>query len=359
MHWLLKIFISITALGLLAGCTSEARKRLEPTPRAIGSLNQLAVIADQDVWDGAVGDSISFYFASAYPILTQPEPLFDLKHFTPEHLAAESLRKELKAYLIVGDLNDQGSPTTDIIMEDLGTERINRAHEDPSYRTSVGRNRWAQGQVAIYLFALGEEALGSEVAKRFPSIAGVVQEQYREQINATAYQAKSNAQVNDKIAELIGCRLDIPGDYRINLEKEKTLWLMKESDMATFNFLIDRRPYESQKQFEKENIIALRDELGKLVSSSAVGSYMRTNPVDLPVYTKKIDLGGAYAVEARGIWEMEGDFAGGPFISYLILDEGTNEIIFIDAFLLAPGERKRNLMLYMEHIVHSSFQLSL
>jgi hypothetical protein len=35
----------------------------------------------------------------------------------------------------------------------------------------------------------------------------------------------------------------------------------------------------------------------------------------------------------------------------MVLDEPNSELLFIDAFVLAPGERKRNQMLYLEHIV--------
>ena len=129
---------------------------------------------------------------------------------------------------------------------------------------------------------------------------------------------------------------------------------MRENELIVSNILIHKMPYKSLDQFKKVNIIALRDELGKAyVSSSIEGSYMRTNPVDLPVYTQTTQLGGAYAVEARGIWEMEGDFLGGPFLSYLILNEPKGELIYIDAFVLGPGERKRNQMLYLEHIISS------
>ena len=120
------------------------------------------------------------------------------------------------------------------------------------------------------------------------------------------------------------------------------------------NILIHKIPYRSQDQFKKEHIIALRDTLGKYnVSSSLEGTYMRTNTVDLPIYTQSVKLGGAYTIETRGIWEMEGDFLAGPFVSYLILNEEKTELIYIDAFVLAPGERKRNPMLYLEHIVSS------
>ena len=339
---------------ILTACTEEARRRLEPTPIAIGSINQLAVITDKTLWKSSIGDSINFYFGSPYPILPQPEPLFDLKHFNVAELYEKPTRLELKAYLIVADLDDTDSPTTQMVMEDLGPERIRRAKEDPSFATNVGRDRWAMDQVIIYLFGYGEEKLKKHLIENFPAIAKVVQSQYQEQIDATAYLGGTNNQAINQIRAKMGLYLKVPIDYTLTLEQDKTVWLKRETDVATSNILLHVVPYKNQGQFSKEQIIALRDSLGKaLISSTIEGSYMRTNPIDLPVLTQTVDLANAYAVEARGIWEMEGDFLGGPFSSYLILNEKDSELIFIDAFVLAPSERKRNFMLSLEHIVKS------
>ncbi|MBK8502745.1 MAG: DUF4837 family protein [Saprospiraceae bacterium] len=350
--------VLINLVVILAGCTDEARKRLEPTPNAVGSLNQLAIISDLDLWEGAIGDSISYYFGSAYPILPTPEALFDLKQFTPDDLDAESTRRELKAYLVIADISDEQSRTTAMVTQDLGSEKILRARQDTSYHTSMGRDRWARDQVIVYLFAAGKRDLTKQVVKQFPAIAKIIQEQYRHQIGATVYQGGENKMIMNRISDLFGCQLSIPADYRITIEDENTLWLMRENELIVSNILIHKMPYKSIDQFKKDQIIALRDDLGKsYVSTTIEGSYMRTNPIDLPVYTQSVRMGEAYAVEARGIWEMVGDFLGGPFVSYLILNETKSELIYIEAFILAPGERKRNQMLYLEHIL-SSFQLN-
>jgi hypothetical protein len=338
----------------LTGCTEETRKRLEPTPIAIGSLNQLAVICDQELWESALGDSINYYFGSAFPILPQPESLFDLKHFTPDDLDAESTRRELKAYLIVADISDPQSRTSAMVAQDMGSEKMLRAKQDTAYHTSMSRDRWAKDQVIVYLFAPGKKELARQIVSRFPSVAKVIQEQYRHQIDATVYQGGENTDIVNRISEMFGCQLRIPSDYQVTLEDNNTLWLMRERDFFVSNLLIHKLPYRSPDQFKMEQIIQLRDTLGKAyVSTTIEGSYMRTNSVDLPVFTQSMRLGGSYAVEARGIWEMEGDFLGGPFLSYLILNEPKSELVYIDAFVLAPGERKRNQMLYLEHILSS------
>ena len=80
---------------------------------------------------------------------------------------------------------------------------------------------------------------------------------------------------------------------------------------------------------------------------------MRTNDVDLPVFTKSMEINELYALEARGIWDIVNDFMGGPFISYMIHDPKSNELLFIDAFVYAPGKSKRKYMQHLETIVSS------
>ncbi|MDH3649466.1 MAG: DUF4837 family protein [Saprospiraceae bacterium] len=347
-----RLLLIIFLASSLSNCTEETRKRLAPTPIAIGSLNQVAIVCDQDIWQGPIGDSISFYFGSAYPILPQPEPWFDLKHFTPEELDAEPTRRELKAYVIIGDILDEGSLTQKLLAEDIGSERVRRASEESTYNTSVAKDKWAKGQQLIYLFAKGRDGLQKAVVDNFPAMAKIIQKYYEPQIDATVYLGGSNGVAINTVQKQVKAYINVPTDYKIALEEQNTIWLRQDTDDATSNILIHRLPYTDQNQFEKEYVLNIRNQLGKeLISTTIEGTYMQTNDVDLPVFISATQISNAYAVEARGIWEMVGEFLGGPFISYLVLDEENSELLFIDAFVLAPGERKRNLMLYLEHIV--------
>ncbi|MGA0232528.1 MAG: DUF4837 family protein, partial [Saprospiraceae bacterium] len=84
------------------------------------------------------------------------------------------------------------------------------------------------------------------------------------------------------------------------------------------------------------------------------GYNMVVNNDDLPVYEYTLDIDGRYAKEFRGVWEMTKSFAGGPFITYLIVDEEKNELIYADVFVLAPGSEKRNMMMQLDYIIKSS-----
>ncbi len=328
------------------------RKSFEAVPIALGMTGEIVVISDDVLWKGEAGDSIRFYFGGPYPILPQPEPMFDLRHFTPRDLAIDDLRKELRTYMIIADLSDTDSPTTQMVKKDLGDEKFSRAMTDPSFFSQIGREKWAQGQLIVYLFGRDEEALKENIVKSFNAVASKVAEHDRKQLDATTYLEGENFKLMAQIREKFGFGIRIPGDYQVAMDKKNFMWIRKDTKASTSSFMITTLPYTDANIFTKEKLVSIQDSLGRrYISSNEPGSYIYTNDKDLPVfvYEKKID--GQYAIEGRGIWEMYNDFLGGPFSTYMILDPKQNRIIFIQGFVYAPGEDKRLFIQGVEHIV--------
>jgi hypothetical protein len=71
-----------------------------------------------------------------------------------------------------------------------------------------------------------------------------------------------------------------------------------------------------------------------------------------PVMTNTI-VAGNVAIETRGLWMVEGDFMGGPFLNYTIFDEKNNRVITAEGFVYAAGTKKRNYVFEMEAIIKS------
>jgi hypothetical protein len=80
---------------------------------------------------------------------------------------------------------------------------------------------------------------------------------------------------------------------------------------------------------------------------------MTTNVVDLPYFVEPMTLNNYYMIEGRGIWEMENDYMGGPAVSFLLHNPNTNELLFLDGFIYAPGQKKRFLMQQLEHVMRT------
>lgn len=344
-----KLTLILTCVILFNSCSQDAISNFKAIPTAFGSLNEIVVVSSNQIWNGPVGDTLRHYYSSAFPILPQPEPIFDLRHFTAEQLESEPMRKELRNYLIIADLSDYDERTTQLVQTDL-----DKLNSDESINSIVGKDKWAKGQLIIYQFATSEKKLISNIKKDFNAIKKKVYDADRYKLDGNVYQQGIDEVIINELRNDLSIYLKIPKDYSISLRDSSTFWLRKETENISSNLLITKRPYKNRDQLSKNGLKKLRDELGKkYISSQIEGSYMKTNDEDLPIYSYKITLNNKYTIENRGIWEMENDYMGGPYISYLILNQEKSELLFLDGFIYAPGQDKRELIMSLEHILIS------
>jgi hypothetical protein len=313
---IIAIFVSI----VLTGC-GDVLSRMESKHKALGSTNEVVFVCDNTVWESFVGDTVVYYFEAPYPIMPQPEPIFDIRHFTPEELNTAPLRKELRTYLILANLSDTTSATTRMVASDLGEEKLRRAREDGAYFTSIGKDKWATGQLLIYVFAFDLDALANNLIKAFPAVANKIHEHDLVQIDAATYLHREAVVLGKRINEKFGVSIKIPGDYQVALDEDNFIWIRQDLADAISNITMMRFPYQDTSQLTLDGVIAMRDRMGVMIEGSSPGSFMVTNAVDLPVYLYRKTLDGHYVVEARGTWELTEDFLGGPFVTYAIIDE--------------------------------------
>lgn len=349
MNVRLAFLLAICGLCLMS--CGDVLTRLESKPRALGKTNEVVVIADDVVWESYIGDTVEYYFEAPYPIMPQPEPIFDVRQYSLEDLESAELRKELRTYLVLANLKDTSSLVTRMVRYDLGEERLRRAREDATYFSSIGQDKWATGQLIVYVFGEDLQALANNIVRAYPSIAARIHTHDLDQIDAATYLNGESNRIGERIREKFGISMKIPGNYQIAIDEENYMWVRQDIERAISNIAIMRFKYESPDQLEKDAIVRMRDRMGLEIEGSSVGSHMATNDEDLPVYIFQKELDGHYTIEARGIWELTQDFQGGPFVTYVIIDG--DELLVIDTFVLAPGEDKRDFVQRLEHIVSS------
>jgi hypothetical protein len=350
------MLLTFLSASLLTGCASENGKPAKKpvNTRAMGKLNEIFFLGDEAVMQGMVGDTINYYFKAPYLILPQPEPLYDLQFETPQTIINNPYRKEMKVYIIVADLADENSPTTKLVMEDITAAKRMEIKSDGGYSVTVGRNKWAGGQVVIYILGYGEGKLAECVRKNFPGIAQKLNEENRPTLVGNAYQAGENTSIEKELLEKMGVKLKVPGDYlkAIYDEETQTMWLRRDGKKENFNIIIHKLKYTDEEQLTRKGLKKIRNFLGKkFVSTTLDSTYMHINDIDLPMFVDPIMFDSYYTLEARGIWEIVNDYMAGPFMSYLIHNPKTNELLFVDGFVYAPGETKRDMMQELEVIL--------
>jgi len=336
--------------------SDSAPRRIKPS--ALGVMNDIVIVADQDTWDGMVGDSIRYYFEGYYPLTPRPEPIFDLRHFTYTDIVSSNAKKELRTYLIVADLDDPSSEITKLVTEDLGADRISRAKEDKSFTTSIGRDKWATGQVLIYLFDHGLDGLAAAVAQNYNGISSKVNEHDRVQLEQLTYARGRNGGITrDLKTRFTDIDLEIPSDYKVvqdSLSDDGFIWLRKDdTKYGTVNIGMNMYDYTGPDIITKAEAKRRFNLFARKITSNAPGSYGVINDRDLPILEFDRQIESHFTREWRGIWEMEKDFMGGPFISYAIINESNQKMLVINALFFAPGVKKRDFMQQVDLMVKS------
>ncbi|MBC6996819.1 DUF4837 family protein [Neolewinella lacunae] len=344
-------------LALLLGsvafsCGDEMQQTLQPTPSAFGRINSLTVVADSSLWMNGARDSVAYFFESPYIILPQPEPIFDVRHIEPGVLSSQPTFRELRNYLVLADLSDENSPATQMVIADLNDAKIQQVREE-GFGSAVARNKWATGQQLVYLMGRNRQELLDGLSVTYPAVVKRIAERENERVKVTTYFQGIDRRLGDTVAVRSGARIDIPGGYElVPIDARDFAWLRKSTKGGSLNIMVTRVPYERQSQLTKEGLKEIRDQIGReYISSTLSNTYMKVNDSDLPLFTESTQLNGAFAIEGRGIWEMENDFQAGPFLSYLINDEADRQLVLIDGFVLAPGEKKRELMSELQQVL--------
>lgn len=340
-HFLLACLLGLSVFS----CGGELASNLNPTPSAFGKINSLYVIADSTLWLDGARDSVAYFFESPYILLPQPEPIFDVRHLEPMDLAKEPTLQELRNYIVLADLSDLESPTTKMVLEDLSDAKIQQVKEE-GFGTAVARNKWATGQQLIYLMGKTHQELLTGMSTAYPAVVKRVADRENERVKVTTYFQGIDRQLGDTVRQRSGAMMDIPGGYEIvPIQAENFAWLRKRTKGGSLNIMATRVPYDNPAQLSKEGLKAIRDQVGREYFGSSLDStFMKINDKDLPLFVEPMELNGHYALEGRGIWEMENDFLAGPFVSYLINDEADKQLVLVDGFVLAPGRKKRELM---------------
>lgn len=353
---LLKLsFSSLVFAVLFTACGSDVQRSLQPTPTAFGKINSLTVIADSSLWVGGFQDSVDYFFGAPYIILPQPEPIFDYRHIDPYRLIAEPAWQQLRNYIVLADLSDAGSRTAQMVKNDLSDEKIQQVRRE-GFGTAVAKNKWAVGQQLIYLMGKNEAELRAGLSAAYPAVVRRLKDRESDRVDATTFFDGENRELQAQIETETGAKIRIPRSYvRAPIQGKELIWLRKQVPEGSLNILLSKVPYEDENQLSKSGLKEVRDQLGKeYISSTEPGTYMRINDTDLPLFTESTELNGNYAVEGRGIWEMENGYMAGPFVSYLLHDPEKKELLFVDGFVFAPGHKKRDMMEELTHVLRTT-----
>ncbi|MFP4289488.1 MAG: DUF4837 family protein [Bacteroidales bacterium] len=323
----MKNLISLLLLAILLSCSTTDRPK---KPSATGKAGELLVVTSENKWIGTAGDLIRENFASPVPMLPQIEPSFNIIQIKNE--AFVKLFETHRNLLFVNF-----------------DQTIEKG------KIEIQRNVWSYPQMVIRVTIPDENILEKLLDKNKEQFVNLYLENERERI-INAYNRMLNHQAKNWVKENLDLKISVPEGYFIAKQTPEFVWLRQTGtrDDLDLGLLISVLPYKDPgADFEHETIWARRDSLTKKhIPGTFPDSYMTTYP-DIPPLFREINFNGYYAVEARGLWKIQGDFMGGPFVNVTFVDEKHSRIINIDGFVYAPGFEKRDYLRQVEALMYS------
>ena len=149
--------------------------------------------------------------------------------------------------------------------------------------------------------------------------------------------------------------IKVPKGYVLAKQTDDFLWARYEYPTASQGFFVYSYPYEGPESLTLDALIKARNKFAALIPGPSDGSYMITSDAFEPDY-RLFRLEGRLWCELRGFWDVEGDFMGGPFVSYTTVDTETNRVFTLDGYVYAPDlnkPRKRNYIRGIEHLLYT------
>lgn len=294
---------------------------------AQGAPYELIVVCEQPEWEGALGDTLRSVLTAPIPYLQQTEPQFDVLRVT-----ARSYEKLVARHRNI---------LRCVINPDLDNASI-----------AVEYDVHAKPQIILTLQGPTAESMTSYVNLHRKAILNVLESSERDR--SVAYAKRFNVLVLEQlIQEKFGMQMKIPTGYTLRNDLPNFLWASYEYPTSSQGvFIYSYAATKGAKSLAPEELLAARNKYAALIPGPSEGSYMTTY-ADYAPDIRTFRIKGRLWVEMRGLWEVHGDYMGGPFVSYSTINNYTGEVVTIDGYVFSPKNPKRNYLRAIEHLLYN------
>ncbi len=327
----LYLLLAIVTAGVMMSCDEGGknpyRRNLSIlTPTSSGTPYEVMVVAEDSIWEGYAGRALRDVLNKPLAGLPQKESMFHVSRVKPAN------------YDRITNL-----------FRNIIVFKIGREYVEPEIR--LVRDEFSSPQIIMTILGPDPAKVSTYITEQTKFITRFFTD---EEINRTATELtyEHNIKFAEKVKEMFDCDFYIPVDIKKMKVGDNFIWASNDALTGIQNIVIYSYPYATEKVFRKGVYIALRDSfMKKNIPGGREGQYMATDREHVEV--KDIAVRGEYAQEARGLWHMENDAMGGPFVAHSVVDTVNNRIIVVEGFVYAPEKQKRSLIRRLEAALYT------
>jgi len=313
-------FLSLIIITLMiSSCAKSDKITLVDST---GRINHVLIVMNNEDWDGRVGDSLRQIIAQPLPGLPQEEYPFTVNQVDP--ITFNSLFKRNRNILFIG--------------------------VDTLEHFYSNTNLYASPQLTLTVLGRDKDELIDNMMSHREELISTFKENdmrlYQYKVTKDAYETNEINTFNN-----LGLKFKIPRAYRMVEDTGDFMWYRSTITRGLLNLLAYEIPVQNLDSVSEDDLIRFRDSIGKTyVPGQFDSTYLVTEKRVRPI-VKKVNVDGREALESRGLWYVENDFMGGPFVSYTFKDEDTGRLLVIEGFSYTPSAKKRDFVFELESIL--------
>ena len=319
-----RVLMIIISVFLISSCENGKNSNKKLLSDSSGNINNLSVVIDNDLWEGAVGESIRDVFAAPVLGLNQDEPMFILSQIPPSVFSGFAAKNRIVLKIEKGNESD----------------------------VKIAKDVFAKPQKVVVVSGNTDQEIINQIKENSVRMISSLK---NEEIKERQKRTKLSLHKNNTIKENLGIRIEFPSAYRVAKEENNFYWIRKDITTGTTNLLLYELPYGSISENDSlvNQIIKIRDSIGQVhIPGPLEGSFMATEYAYTP-FISKTTIDDKTTIETKGLWDVKNAFMSGPFVNYIINDQANNRHLVVEGFAFAPSVEKRDYMFELESIIKS------
>ncbi len=321
--------LSILAISLLALLFASCDKT-SYFPKASGRPYEVMVVMDSVEWKAPHGRALFDVLDTDVPMLPQSERSFRISQVEVKHFD-----RMLNIF-------------RNIIIVNIDRTQFTRT------KMKFARDKYALDQVVLTINSPSKEEFQQFCIEHRQDIVDFFTKM--EMNRLVKELKKENSKVTMQLAkEVLGCEMYAPKELQSYKKGTDFVWTSNNTPAGMMSIVMYAFPYAGPHIFTKEYLAHKRDSVMKInIPGEKPNMHMTTDT--LCTVVKPIVVHGQYAMEMRGLWYMENDCMGGPYVSHHRVDTENNRVVVVEGFVYAPEKMKRG---YIRRLEGSLYTLKL
>ena len=321
-------------------------------PKGRGEPGEIVLVLDSGRWSGEIGSELRKIFRASVDGLPRDEPLFDLRHVTPFQF--KGILKNAKNLILVVPINDATNES--VRMRNFFTrDAIDSMRANNNILLITRKNLFATDQNVLFIIGHDDAGLEQKINANQNKMVSFFNKVEENRAYQRLYNVRTERLIMSNLSEKYKFEIQVPFGWKIAEEKQNFIWLRQAGDQIDKNIFVTYETYRNENQFENDSLVQWRNLIAKKYiyeDPEKVNSFIITEPLAPPTITE-VNFNGYYAKKMIGRWKTNNISMGGPFISYVFVDENTGRMYYLEGFLYSPGVDQRELIRELDVILNT------